>query len=399
VKESQGRDPRLDFFRGSAMFIIFIAHCRGNVLWDYIPARFGLSDAADMFVFLSGMAASIAFGGTFVRQGMVMGTARILHRCWQLFVGHLGLFFTVAAVVVAGSRWFGDTDYAEVLQIQRFFGDPRGALIDLFTLSYVPHYFDILPLYIVVLAMVPVAMLLSRIHPLLVPAASIVLYVAAVALGLNFMANADEQREWYFNPLAWQLIFFTGFSLGRGWIKVPLDSKPLLYGSIAVLLAGLFVSLPVVFERVAVIDALRVWIMAHSDKTNLDLLQYVHFLASAYLAVVLLKGREQILLITPLRPFVKCGQQALAVFLSGMVLSHIGGMVFDHAGVGARMQFIVNAVSFGLLFAIAYTVAWFKGTPWKRRPAAIPPALPAVASWHAPSDAEAMPPRVMKAVS
>src|SRR6266403_329086 len=60
-----------------------IAHCRGNFLWYYIPARFGLSDAADMFVFLSGMAASIAFGGTFVRQGMLMGTARIVHRCRQ----------------------------------------------------------------------------------------------------------------------------------------------------------------------------------------------------------------------------------------------------------------------------------------------------------------------------
>src|SRR5690348_7081179 len=156
---NKGRDPRLDFFRGSAMFIIFIAHCRGNFLWDYIPARFGLSDAADMFVFLSGMAASIAFGGTFLRQGMVMGTARILHRCWQLLIAHLGLFFTVAMVVTAGTRWYGDTDYVEVLNLQRFFADTPGSLIGLFTLTYVPHYFDILPLYIVVLAMVPIAML------------------------------------------------------------------------------------------------------------------------------------------------------------------------------------------------------------------------------------------------
>ncbi len=36
VAPGQGRDPRLDFFRGSAMFIIYIAHCRGNVLWHYI---------------------------------------------------------------------------------------------------------------------------------------------------------------------------------------------------------------------------------------------------------------------------------------------------------------------------------------------------------------------------
>jgi hypothetical protein len=33
------------------------------------------------------------------------------------------------------------------------------------------------------------------------------------------------------------------------------------------------------------------------------------------------------------------------------------------------MQLLVNGVSFGLLIAVAYTVAWFKATPWKRRPA------------------------------
>jgi hypothetical protein len=378
VAPSQGRDPRLDFFRGSAMFIIYIAHCRGNVLWHYIPARFGLSDAADMFVFLSGMAASIAFGGTFLRQGLLIGTARIVHRCWQLLIAHLGLFFTVAMVVIAGTRWYGDTDYVEVLGLQRFFADTPSSLIGLFTLTYVPHYFDILPVYIVVLAMVPVAMLLARINPLLVPAVSVVLYIAAVRLGLNFPANADEQADWFFNPFAWQLIFFTGFSLGRGWISVPLDSKPLLSGSILVLAAGLAISLPIVFTHVMWIDMLRIWIMEHSDKTNLDLLQYVHFLASAYVAVVILKGRETILLTPVLRPFVKCGQQALAVFLSGMVLSHIGGMIFDHAGNGAEMQLLVNGVSFAALFAIAYTVAWFKATPWKRRTAsgAAPAATP-----------------------
>src|SRR5258708_24444278 len=209
-----------------------MGHCGGNVLGHYIRGGFGLSDAADMFVFLSGMAASIAFGGTFMRQGLLMGTARIVHRCWQLLIAHLGLFFTVAMVVIAGTRWCGDTDYVEVLSLQRFFADTPGSLIGLFTLTYVPHYFDILPVYIVVLAMVPVAMLLARINSLLVPAVSVVLYIAAVRLVLRFPANADDQAEWYFNPFSWHLIFFTGFSFGRGWIRVPLDSKPRLSGSV-----------------------------------------------------------------------------------------------------------------------------------------------------------------------
>jgi hypothetical protein len=377
AKPASVRDPRLDFFRGSAMFIIFIAHCRGNVLWNYIPARFGISDAADMFVFLSGMAASIAFGGTFVRYGALAGTGRILFRCWQLLTAHLGLFFVSVTVVVAGTRWFGDFDYIHYLELQRFFSDTPGALLGLFTLSYVPHNFDILPLYIVVLAMVPAVMLLARINPWLVPVASIALYAAARIFHLNFAANADDQPMWFFNPLAWQLIFFTGFSLRRGWIKVPLDSKPLLWGSVAVLLIGLAISLPSVFTRVPAIAALGHWIEDHTDKTNLDLLQYGHFLASVYVVLVLLQGRAWILLTLPLRPFVKCGQQALSIFVSCEVLSIIGGMIFDHYGTGAPMQIAVNVACFGLLFAVGYGVAWFKSPPWKRpQPAPAPRLMP-----------------------
>ncbi len=365
------RDPRLDFFRGSAMFIIFIAHCRGNFLWDYIPARYGISDAADMFVFLSGMAAAIAFGGTFVRMGALIGTARILYRCVQLYAAHLGLFFVSATIVYAAWRWLGNADYLAVYGVARFFRDPGPALIGLLTLTYVPHYFDILPVYIVVLAMVPVAMLLARVSAEATIAASIILYALTATLGWNLPGNADEQPVWFFNPFAWQLIFFTGFALRRGWVRVPLDSPALLWGSVVVLLLGLGISLPSVFRRIPPLDALRIWIGDHSDKTNLDLLQYVHFLASAYVIVVLLRGREQILLSPVLRPFVKCGQQALSVFVSGMVLSHIGGMVFDHLGTGWAMQVLVNATSFAALFAVAYGVAWFKAAPWKR-PAAAP---------------------------
>lgn len=388
----QVRDPRLDFFRGVAMFIIFIAHCRGNILWYWIPARFGISDAANMFVFISGMTASIAFGGTFLRQGWVIGTARILYRCAQLYAAQLGLCFVTLFVVVLGMRWYGDTDYVAVSQLQHFFADTPGALIGLFTLTYVPHYLDILPLYIVVLAMVPPAMLLARVDPRLVALASVALYAATIVFRLNIPANADDQREWFFDPFAWQLIFFTGFALRRGWIVVPLASRFLLWVSVSILLVGLAISLPAVFTRISAIDTLRQWIDDHSDKTYMDLMQYVHFLASVQVVLALLKGREQILLTPLLKPFFKCGQQALSIFTSGMVLSYIGGMVFDHAGTGIVPQITVNFVCFGLLFAIAYLVAWFKAAPWKRARAPAP-------AVHAPIEAQAHHVRAAKLVS
>jgi len=98
----------------------------------------------------------------------------------------------------------------------------------------------------------------------------------------------------------------------------------------------------------------------------MDPLQYVHFLASVFVVLVLLRAASRSCFAPPLKPFVKCGQQALSIFTSGMVLSYIGGMVFDHRGTGALTQIAVNGVTFALLFAIAYGVAWFKAAPWKR---------------------------------
>ena len=61
------------------------------------------------------------------------------------------------------------------------------------------------------------------------------------------------------------------------------------------------------------------------------------------------------LLSPPLAPIVKCGQQALSIFISGMLLSHIGGMVLDHIGTGLGPQILVNGISILALVAIAYT--------------------------------------------
>jgi hypothetical protein len=79
------RDVRLDFFRGVCLVIIYIAHIFDNPWAQAIPARFGFSDATEIFVFCSGMASAVAFGTVFERRGMLIGIARIAHRCWQVY--------------------------------------------------------------------------------------------------------------------------------------------------------------------------------------------------------------------------------------------------------------------------------------------------------------------------
>ncbi|MBM3521595.1 MAG: OpgC domain-containing protein, partial [Alphaproteobacteria bacterium] len=199
------RDVRVDFFRGAAMLIIFVAHVPGNWLGDWIPARFGLSDAAHMFVFISGYAAAVAFGGTFARHGFLAGSARIAFRCLQLYAAHIGLFVVVALLCAYFADTMGGFDYARHLNIASFYAEPANVLVGLFSLQFVPTFFDILPLYMVVLAMVPAAMALARLHPFAVIAVSVVLWLAVQVEGFGLPAGYEEHALWGFNPFAWPL--------------------------------------------------------------------------------------------------------------------------------------------------------------------------------------------------
>ena len=231
------RDPRLDAWRGIAMLIIYIAHIQWNDWSDYIPARYGPSDAAEMFVLCSGYAAGIAFGGTFAAAGFWIGTGRILLRCWQIYWAHLGLFFTLVAVTAAMTALLAGEgrDYYGGLNLGPFLDDPAGLMLGLFTLTYVPNYFDILPMYMVILLLTPVVVALQRLSTGAAAAFCLLLYAAAWA-GLDLSAEPWSDRTWYFNPFAWQILFFTGFSLQRRWLRPPPARRPLLLAALAFVL-------------------------------------------------------------------------------------------------------------------------------------------------------------------
>ncbi len=370
------RDVRLDFFRGLSLVAIFTAHVPGDWLAEAIWARFGLSDAAHVFVFISGYAAAMAFGGTFLRQGFATGTLRVVWRCLQLYAVHLALFTLGAAL--AGWAALRGIDYAGFLGIADFFADPGGTLVALFGLAYVPTYFDILPLYMLVLAAVPVVMLLARVHPGLVIALSVGLWSFVQATGFNLPSGASSGAGWGFNPLAWQMLFFTGFALSRGWIEAPRFHPALLALCVAWLAFGLVSIHPAIHGLHPALGAVHEWASQHAHKPNLDLRQYAHFLALAYVVLWAVDRRREILESGFAMPLVRMGRQALPVFFAGMALAHAGGIAFALWGTGLGMQILVNVLGLGALYAIALLAAFVKNAPWKNpAPAARP--VPAAA--------------------
>ena len=59
---AHGRDLRLDFFRGLALACIFIDHIPDTVLARFTLHAVGFSDAAEVFIFISGYSAALAYG-------------------------------------------------------------------------------------------------------------------------------------------------------------------------------------------------------------------------------------------------------------------------------------------------------------------------------------------------
>ena len=58
------REPNaIDFWRGLALVTIFINHVPGNTFERYTYSQYGISDAAELFVFLAGWSIGIATRG------------------------------------------------------------------------------------------------------------------------------------------------------------------------------------------------------------------------------------------------------------------------------------------------------------------------------------------------
>jgi len=377
------RDPRLDFFRGLGMFIIYIAHVPWNWWTLWIPARFGFSDATEIFVFCSGMASAIAFGKVFDNHGWMMGTARVAYRAWQVYWAHICQFLVIAAGLMAlhQSGYLNSCcnltqDYVNSLNLWHFYNKTPEALPGLLTLTYVPNYFDILPMYIVILALLPLIMLASRISIFAAFALSIGLWLASNFGYLDLPAEPWSEREWFFNPFAWQLVFFTGFAFMRGWIPAPPVDRRLVIFCLVVVL----VTIPFAYFRIHVnvefIKEIRADIRPLWQKTDFGLFRYLHFLALAYLAWVA-AGKEGARLLGHgaiwdgfVRVVQKVGQQSLAVFLASLVIAQAAGILRDMPwGRGEYFwQISSNLFGFAALIAVAYSVAWFKSHPWAKAP-------------------------------
>ena len=145
------RDLRLDLFRGLALWLIFLDHIPSNVVSWITIRNYGFSDATEIFVFISGYTAAFVYGRAMRERGVLVASARILRRAWQIYVAHMFLFVIYMAEIAYVATRFNPL-YNEEMGIFDFLKQPDVTLIQALLLKFKPVNMDVLPLYIVLLA-------------------------------------------------------------------------------------------------------------------------------------------------------------------------------------------------------------------------------------------------------
>jgi hypothetical protein len=358
---SNERELRLDLFRGLALWLIFIDHVSPDLLTWFTIRNYGFSDAAEIFIFISGYTASLVYGRAMIKSGFMVASARILKRVWQIYAAHVLLFAILVAEVSYVTISLEKPFYAKEMEIVDFLNQPGESLIQALLLRYRPLNMDVLPLYIVLMFFLPLILLMIKWRANLTLAISVALYAASWQYDVHLTAFPDG--FWSFNPFAWQLLFVFGAWCALGGVKrmSRLLSSPItLWTAIAYLFAAFGVTMTWYFPQLNHLpDRLEQWIYP-IDKTDFDVLRFAHFLALAVLAVRFVPAGWPGLKSPWLRPMILCGQYSLQIFCLGVALAFAGYFLLTEISAGIGLHFLVGISGILIMSAVAWLFTWYK---------------------------------------
>jgi len=227
-----------DGLRGWLLIVIACNHLYGSFVSDFTRAPFGFVSAAEAFVFLSG------FVGYFVYQRLdvapIIQTKKIALRTLTIYGFHLfaiAITFTLVAIFP-----YYQTLWTDFFLTGNFFSSPIQFSFASFFLLEHPGYHDILIMYLVAMAFLPVVMsLLKKDRWQLVLLTSVTLWFIAPFFELTLFADlyhtlfpALTIQVSTFDPLAWQLYFYIGVLLSYAKFnrKISFEFNPMIKWSL-----------------------------------------------------------------------------------------------------------------------------------------------------------------------
>ena len=351
----------IDFWRGLALITIFIDHIPGIFYEHYTYRHIGLSDAAEVFVFLAGWSLRLVMQGAGKRRQSPLRTfLRLESRAFAIYVAQVFIISCAVALTAFGALYFADPLLLELNNASAIFGIPIEAQLGVFMLSHQLGFFDILPLYVVLMATAPLIVLLDWLSGWLLLGLSLAVYSLALWRGIN-IPTWPVEGHWFLNPLAWQLVFVLGFLVAKpDGIAAFAHQRPgaMRWIALPVIVVSYFLAQARWTPNPLLLPEPRLFFMF--DKTFASPARILHLLCAVTLVAGLFPPLHRWL--GPLTRFSSLlGRNSLNVFCAASVLS-LGGQFIRYAS-GNSIATDTLVVLFGVM--ILGGVAWL--SEWSER--------------------------------
>ena len=377
----KGRDLRLDLFRGIANWAIYLDHIPDNIVNWITTRNYGFSDAADLFVFISGYTASFVYARMMLERGFIVGATRLTKRVWQLYVAHIILFVIYIASISYLALRFGDSEIINEFNVAGLVDNATETLRQGLFLKFKPVNLDVLPLYIVLMGLFPPVLWFMLRQPNWTMIASLALWLVSRHMGWNLPAY--PAGTWYFNPFAWQVLFVFGSWCAMGGARANMhiiNSRYTLWLCVAYLIFGLIMTMAGRFPDFGAM--FPDWLYSTfnpNDKTNLAPYRFLHFVVITVLVIRFVPKDWSALEWKVFDPVIVCGQQSLAVFCVGVFLSFVGHFELSMSSGSLFAQIFVSISGIAIMTIVAYYISWSKRQDKPIKPPAPKPAAPAKA--------------------
>lgn len=346
----------LDALRGLLLLVMALTHLPTRVSL-FTSQPLGFVSAAEGFVFLSAFLAGSAFHAALIARGVEHVRSRLWTRALRLYGYHLALLLFAFTIAAAFAVLSGRPALRNLLAF--YFDSPTVAIVSSSLLLYQPPLFDILPMYIVFLAITPWLLATTAVHGwrgvlmlsvLLWTFAQLggrrLLYETLVPLtGIHFPMEAGGS----FDLAAWQLLWVSGLWFGakRNSLSSRVDPSTLLYPALAI--AAFFMLWRHGFGGIsAQLEALQ----PSLDKWQLGFLRLVNFAALAVLVAHLVLPLLAWLHVSVLSVLGRASLQAFCAHLLVCVAS-LGLIVDDDTPLTLAQEIIVIALTVTAMVVVA----------------------------------------------
>jgi hypothetical protein len=351
--EDGSRDRRIDFFRGLALYMIFVDHVIGDPLSKFTFRSIGFSDASEIFVFISGLACGIAYSRS-ARQSLSALFSSIAKRAGRIYIyyalssGAIILLMTAAAVflkidyeVLAGALSLGLEQHLTIWSALLLISPPPGS--------------SILLLYIVLtLVNVPAFMIAGERHCVLVLATSALIWAGSQVFS-GFLALSFD----FFNLFAWQFLFSIGIFVGVKWNSNQPILPSLAQLGWVVVMAWTIVISAFLYRLVSSRSGLDVaWLRIAPGtwddmKANLSAIRLLHFLSVAFLVAIYFRRDSALFKWSISMPVINAGRHSLQVFSLIVVLDTVVNIVVLVGSPSLLSRLLMDSIAFLFMALLA----------------------------------------------